>query len=341
MVNRDPGLFARMASVWKTVDNEHKPYVAAIIGGAEHGHGALGISDFAGHTRAFVKVQDGCDAGCAYCIVPSVRGRPRSRPMGEVLDEIRRLAERFREVVLTGVHLGLYRDASGADLTDLVRAVLEATPVERLRLTSVEVNEITPALLDLAASSAGFCPHFHVPLQSGSDRVLERMNRRYTSGEFLGALGDIRARFDRPSVTSDVIVGFPGETDNDFAQTVGVCRAAEFSRMHIFRYSDRPGTAAEAMGGKCPASVITSRHHELGALAAELALAYKQQFVGRTVDVLVETSRDRSGRLCGYTNRYLRARFDGPDELGGRIVPVVVTGAEPAALSGDLAPENA
>ncbi len=352
MVNRDRSLFDDAPCILKVVDNEHKVDIPHIITSADDDQGVrlcaqantcswpVGISGFAGHTRAFVKVQDGCDAWCAYCIVPAVRGKPRSRPMNQVLDEVGRLSARFKEIVLTGIHLGLYRDASGADLAALVRTVLETSSVERVRVSSIEVNEITPELVEIAARSRRFCPHFHVPLQSGSDRVLARMNRRYTAQGFLRNIDRVRAQLDRPAFTTDVMVGFPGETDHDFAETVAVCRTAGFSRMHIFPYSGRPGTAAATMSGKCPASVIHTRKKALEELACELALAYKKPFVGETVGVLVETSRDRFGRLCGFTGRYLRVVFDGPDELRGRILPVRIARAEPGALFGRPGPED-
>ena len=368
LAERDAESVQSLPGVWRVIGNGGKADFAAELGlpqtapceeapksAAWRGPG---ISDFAGHTRAFVKVQDGCDAGCSYCIVPSVRGRPRSRPMADVVDEVRRLVPRFQEIVLTGVHVGRYRDESGAGLAALVRAVLDSAPPARLRLSSIEVNEIEPELLDLAATRRQFCPHFHVPLQSGSDEVLRWMNRRYTAGEYLAALDRVRARLSRPAVTTDVIVGFPVEGADDFNATAEVCRAAGFARMHIFPYSARPGTAAEQMGAPCAAPVVSARKSMLEHLARELALAYKSSFVGETVDVLVETERDASGRhstsscrpvfdpeaqtrrepvegrLCGYTDRYLRVLFDGSDDLRGRIVPVRIERAEPEALLG-------
>ncbi len=214
--------------------------------------------------------------------------------------------------------------------------VLAETAAPRVRLSSIEVAELTPELLDVAASSERFCPHFHVPLQSGSDRVLGLMNRRYTAAEYLAALDRVRSRLDRPALTTDAMVGFPGERDDDFAETLAVCRAAGFSRVHIFPYSVRPGTAAASRRDRCPAPVVAARHKELDRVAAELALRYKEPFVGQTVEVLAETARDRSGRLCGYTSRYLRVVFDGPDELRGRFAQVAVTHADAAALSGRL-----
>jgi len=350
MVDRDPDALRGLPNVWAILDNGNKPEIADMLTAGEGGvrlsghantfRAGAGISAFPGHTRAFVKVQDGCNAGCAYCIVPAVRGEPRSRPMSDVLDEARRLARHFKEIVLTGVHVGLYRDPSGAGLAELAQRILDTTSVDRLRLSSIEVGEVTSELLDLAATSPRVCPHFHIPLQSGSDPVLERMNRRYTAGQFLGTLDRVRRRLDRPSLTTDVIVGFPGEGEPDFAETVAVCRAAGFSRMHIFPYSSRPGTAAAQMPEQCPARVVAARKQALKATAAELALDYKRRFLGETLSVLVETSRDRTGKLGGYTDRYVRVRFDGPDKLRGRIVSVAVSKAEPGALLGTWAEEK-
>ena len=341
MVDRDAEQFGELPAVWRVLNNEQKPDIAGIIASETTDADACtqtgavdGISGFAGRTRAFVKVQDGCDAWCTYCIVPSVRGKPRSRPMGEVLDEVRRLAARFREIVLCGIHVGLYGDESGATLADLIGEVLATSQIERIRLSSIGPEEITPELIDLMARSPRFCPQFHIPLQSGSDGVLARMGRRYTSGKFLAAIDAIRGEIDRASITTDVIVGFPGETGDDFQRTVDVCRAAGFSRMHIFPFSARPGTPAADMPDTCTAPVIAERKAALGDVASELALAFKQAFVGQTVDVLVETTRDRSGKLCGYTGRYLRVLFDGDDSLKGEIVPVAITAAQPDVLFG-------
>ncbi|MFW6107902.1 MAG: tRNA (N(6)-L-threonylcarbamoyladenosine(37)-C(2))-methylthiotransferase MtaB [bacterium] len=344
IIDRDRAFCEGLPHVWAVLPNAAKPFIAEALTAAgrpppEDPDACLaGVSEFAGHTRAFVKVQDGCDAGCAYCIVPAVRGRERSRPADDAVAEVARLAVRFREVVLTGIHLGRYKDpGAGLDLAGLVGRLLGETPVDRLRLSSIEPKEITPELIELAAGSPRLCPHFHVPLQSGSDRILDRMNRPYTAAEFLDAVGRIRARLDRPAVTTDVLVGFPGETDEDFARTLATCRAAEFARVHAFPYSARPGTAAERMPDKVHDADVTDRKNELERLADELALAYKEPFVGETVAVLVEARRDRSGALCGYCPRYLRALFDGPDELMGRIEPVTIREARPHVLLGDAA----
>jgi threonylcarbamoyladenosine tRNA methylthiotransferase MtaB len=345
-VTRDAGQFAELSGVAALLPNDRKREIVEtarrLAGSAGKANASLpGVADLAGHTRAFVKAQDGCDAFCAYCIVPHVRGAPRSRPLDEVVAEIARLAARFHEVVLSGIHVGMYRDASGADLAALVRAALRRTPLERLRLSSIEVGELTPELLDLIAGSDRLCPHVHLPLQSGSDGVLRRMNRRYTAAEFLDAVGCIRERLDRPGVTTDVIVGLPGETEADFAETVRVARAAAFSRMHIFPFSPRPGTPAATMPDAPPPQVVAERRAELGRVADALGERYRRRFVGEILDVLVETTRDRSGRLCGYTPRYLRVAVDGSDDLRGRLVPVRAERAVAGALFGVAQPEKA
>ncbi|MBM4050989.1 MAG: tRNA (N(6)-L-threonylcarbamoyladenosine(37)-C(2))-methylthiotransferase MtaB, partial [Planctomycetes bacterium] len=212
--------------------------------------GELSISGFEGHTRAFLKIQDGCDARCSYCIVPLVRGPVRSRPLEAIQREAERLAANgYREIVLTGIHLGAYgRDTGGRPgLCDVIEGLLDVPGLERIRLSSIEVNEFTDRLLALAVGSSKLCPHFHFPLQSGDDEILRAMNRTYTAAEYLSVLDRARARIERPSFTTDVMVGFPGEGERHFQNTLDVCRRAGFSRMHIFPFSPRPGTPAATM----------------------------------------------------------------------------------------------
>lgn len=299
----------------------------------------LEISRFAGHTRAFLKIEDGCDAGCAYCIVPRARGGVRSRPLEAVRAEARRLAQAGHiEIVLTGIHLGFYgRGVEGVDLVEAVRAVLETPGIERVRLSSLEGLELSDALIALAAADPRFCPHFHLPLQSGDDAVLAAMGRRYTAAEFLGLLERARARLDRPSFTTDVMIGFPGETERQFRNTLSVCREAGFSRTHLFPFSLRPGTRAAQMPDRVPMPVVHEREERLKALSDESALAYKRRFIGETVHPLVEHRRDRrTGLLAGWSARYIRVLFDGPDDLRGRIVPVRIDEATPEQATGSL-----
>jgi len=301
----------------------------------------LRIGDFEGRSRAFLKVQDGCDHFCAYCIVPYARGRPRSRPRADIRREAERLvAAGFREIVLCGIHLGLYgRDApdtSPARLEDVIEDLLEVPGLERLRLSSIEANEVSDRLIEMMAGSDVLCPHLHVPLQSGDDEVLRRMNRRYTVAEFLDRLDRVRARVPEPSFTTDVLAGFPGETEAQFENTLHVCRRAEFSRLHVFSYSPRPGTAAAALRPRVPSREIARRVKRAEGLGAELARTYRERFVGRTLHPLVEHRRDRAtGLLCGYTERYVRVLVEGPDALMGRIVAVRAAGLPGGTLRGE------
>lgn len=238
----------------------------------KHNLGAAGLPEiehFAGHQRAFVKVQDGCDAGCTYCVVPQVRARVWSRPSGEVLHEVETLvANGHKEIVLCGVFLGAYGrattvrsrwDAPSA-LPDLLRRVAGTAGLWRVRLSSLEVGDVTDELLDVFGDCPAVAPHFHLSLQSGSEKVLRRMNRRYAPRQFLDAVGRIRARLERPAVTTDVIVGFPGETDEDFEATMHLARRAAFSRIHIFRFSPREGTPAWQWRSQGPpAEIVKAR----------------------------------------------------------------------------------
>lgn len=267
----------------------------------------LSISRFDGHARAFLKVEDGCDLNCSFCIIPKVRGRAVSRPLESAVAEARRLVENgYREIVLTGVHLGSYgKDLAGRSLlADLVERLLGIPGLGRVRLSSIEANEITDPLLGLMAAEPRFCPHLHLPLQSGDDEILRAMRRRYNVRQFRAACDRVAERVPDPGLTTDVIVGFPGETERHFENTLAVCRAIGFSRIHIFPYSSRRGTDA-ALRPDLPGRVKKERLRRLGRLAAELADAYARKFLGRTVEVLVE-----QGGL-GYTERYLKARAPG------------------------------
>ena len=300
--------------------------------------GARGISGFGGHTRGFLKIQDGCDAHCTYCIVPRARGSERSRAPAEIRAEAERLvAAGHPEIVLTGIHVGRYRPGGGVGLAEAVREVLRAPGLRRLRVSSIEAMEVTDALLDLAAADDRFCAHFHLPLQSGDDDILAAMGRTYTAGAFLRQAERIRHRLNAPAITTDVMIGFPGETDAQFENTLAVCRRAGFSRMHIFPYSPRPGTPAADMPGRVLPAVMRGRVSRMGELAAELALAYKRRFMGKAVWPLVERRRSRaSGLLTGWSERYLRVEFAGPDTLMGEIVEVRVKGVTPEKVAGVL-----
>ncbi|MFW6189094.1 MAG: tRNA (N(6)-L-threonylcarbamoyladenosine(37)-C(2))-methylthiotransferase MtaB [Planctomycetota bacterium] len=303
--------------------------------------GEFGIGSFDGRTRAFMKIQEGCDAFCSYCILPRVRGAPRSRPLADVRAEAERLAAAgFAEIVLTGIHLGFYGRGRGpqATLAAAVTAVAETEGVERVRLSSLEPDEVDEPLLGAMAHQA-VCPHLHLPLQSGSTGVLERMNRRYTPEEFMSVVDLVRRRLDRPAISTDVMVGFPGETDADFEATLQLCREARFSRMHVFPFSPRPGTRAAEMDGRVHSRVVNERSRRLRELGDRMAADWARGFVGRDVRVLFER-RDEEGRLRGYTDRYVRLRAEGAESLVGRAVRARVTGSEGSSLRGALTEPN-
>lgn len=266
----------------------------------------LSISRFDRHTRAFLKVEDGCDLNCSFCIIPQVRGAPVSRPIESAVDEARRLVGNgYLEIVLTGVHLGAYgRDLENRSmLPDLAERLLAIPGLRRLRLSSLEANEISDPLIDLMAADPRFCPHLHLPLQSGDDAVLRRMRRRYNTAQFLAACERVAGRVAEPSFTTDVIVGFPGESDANFGNTLELCRRVGFSRIHIFPYSRRRGTDA-ALLPDLPGRVKKERLRRLKALAGDLTDAYARRFLGREVEVLTEEEG-------GYTERYLKAHAAG------------------------------
>ena len=290
-----------------------------------------------GHTRATMKIQEGCDRWCTYCIIPSVRGPIRSRPLDEIRAEAQSLAAAgFKEVVLTGIHLTSYgREQHGAiTLLDAIRAVHEVEGIERIRLGSLEPVIVTGAFVQGIAAMPKVCHQFHLALQSGSDTVLARMRRRYTSGEFLAACAMLRGAFEDCALTTDVMTGFPGETEEEFAQTVDTCQRAGFARMHVFPYTEREGTKAAAMAGSVPRHIREERARQLIAVGKELERAALEGHIGKTDEVLIEEI-DAQGRGTGYTGGYMRVHVQGAQP--GEIVRVWITGIENDELSGEIA----
>ena len=282
------------------------------------------------HTRAELKVQDGCNEFCSYCLIPYARGRIRSKAPEAVLQEIRALSETgIREFVLTGIHLSSYgKDLpEGGDLLSLIRSAAAIDGVRRLRLGSLEPRVVTKEFAEGLASIPEICPHFHLSLQSGSASVLRRMNRKYTPDEYREALRLLRSAFDRPAVTTDVIVGFPGETEEEFRESLEFVRECAFYELHVFQYSRRKGTAADRMAHQVPEAVKKARSAEMIALGEEMSEAYRQGFAGRTVEVLSEEpAPGHPGYFQGYTREYIRA-----------LVPVKAPGE---IISGPLSLEN-
>ncbi len=280
--------------------------VASALGLAEAGPHAHAVRVGEGfRTRASLKIEDGCDNFCSYCIVPYARGVPRGVPLEQLVAETTSLVEAgVRELVLTGINIGRYRDGD-AGLADAIRAVA-ATGIERLRLSSIEPPDLTDALIDALASTPAVCEHLHVPLQSGCDEVLAAMSRTYDTAGFADRVAAARTRIPGLAVTTDLIAGFPGETDEHHARTLAFVDEMGFSRLHVFRYSERPGTPAAAMEQLDP-SVRASRAAELRALGDRLAMSFATAAIGGTAEVLVERVGDTWAE--GTTRDYLHVRF--------------------------------
>ncbi|MDR1158086.1 MAG: tRNA (N(6)-L-threonylcarbamoyladenosine(37)-C(2))-methylthiotransferase MtaB [Oscillospiraceae bacterium] len=289
-----------------------------------------------GRTRALLKVQDGCDNRCTYCVIPSVRGPARSLPLEAAAAEAARLAgEGYRELVITGIEISSYgRDLpAGAGLAPLTEAICRAAPALRVRLGSLEPRTLDAETAARLAALPNLCPHFHVALQSGCDETLRRMGRRYDTAHYTGALARLRAALPGCAVTTDLIVGFPGETEAEFAGTLSFVEARAFSGMHIFPYSRRPGTPAADMPGQVPRAEKRRRAAVAGRLAARMGDAYRAGCVGRTVQVLFETEMD--GVCTGHAENYQPVRCAAAG-LRGQLRPALVTSVSDGALVGQL-----
>jgi threonylcarbamoyladenosine tRNA methylthiotransferase MtaB len=303
-INRSGNAVEALESVNLVVPNEKKLRLVEIVSQRITLEKGATVHENSTRTRAFIKAQDGCNRWCAYCVVPLVRGREKSLPADEVMAEIEsRVAEGFREVVLTGTEIGSY-SSSGLDIKGLLERILVKTKIERLRVSSLQPYEITPELLALWKNSR-LCPHFHISLQSGSDGVLTRMKRVYSTSSYVESISLIRKALPDASITTDVIVGFPGETDAEFQQTADFCRRMDFARMHVFSYSSRPGTVAATMPGQVDARVKKERSAKMLALAKESAREFRSHFLGHTLEVLWE-QKSEAGIWSGYTANYIR-----------------------------------
>ncbi len=272
-------------------------------------------------TRSFVKIQDGCNHFCAYCIVPHVRQGEKSQPLQEIVKTINKLeSEGYQEIVLTGTRIGGYQD-HGKNLADLIQTLLSRTAIKRFRLSSLQPQEIKPELLSLWADKR-LCPHFHLSLQSGSDTVLKRMNRRYTTGQYAGMVEAIRRQVPEAAITTDVIVGFPGETDAEFEESLDFCRRMEFARLHVFIFSPRTGTAAAVMPEQVDEKVKKHRSQMMLAVAEENTRKFREKFRGNLLDVLWEKVED--GVWSGVTGNYIRVYKKDDQETGNRIGTVLL-----------------
>ena len=295
-----------------------------------------GISRFGSRSRAYVKVQDGCVLQCSYCIVPKVRPRLASRPVHDVVQEVRRLLDNgYCEIVLTGVHLGHYgvdwnsrkAKTEWVRLSHLVRRIVQIQGDFRIRLSSLEATEVTRELVDVMAENGDkVCPHLHLSLQSGSDAVLRRMKRRGSVRSFVDRCRQVQEALDQPAFTTDVIVGFPGETDEDFESTCQVVREVGFSKIHVFPFSPRQGTPAATMPDMVPKRIKSERSKRLAAVERELRTGYFEGLVGRSLRVLVESPSDSHiDRVVGTSCRYAPVELPGGPQICGKLVDVVAS----------------
>lgn len=277
----------------------------------------LSITKITGHTRAYIKVQDGCNHFCSYCIIPYARGRVRSRSQESVVDEVSALARNgVKEIVLTGIQLSAYGfdfHRQGTALIELIQAVSAISGIERIRLGSLEPNIITEEFVRAVEQIESFCPHFHLSLQSGSDTVLKRMNRHYDKERYRRAVDLLHSHFRRPAVTTDLIVGFPGETEDEFAETLDFVREIGLAQTHVFKYSKRKGTRAESMPDQVNENVKHERSVKLIAVCNELEYNYISSFIGEEEKVLLEEHATLDGKdvTLGYTTRYVRVAVEG------------------------------
>lgn len=299
----------------------------------------MAAGDITDKTRAFLKIQEGCNQFCTYCIIPYARGPLRSRSLESIRTETQRLISAgFKEIVLIGIHLGCYgkENPNGPTLYDAVKTVLDVPGVQRLRLGSLESVEVEPRLLTLMQEDARFCRHLHLPLQSGCDKVLQAMHRPYTTAKFKTLLADIKTRVPDIAITTDVIVGFPGETEADFETTCKFAESCGFSKMHIFPFSARKGTPAEKFAGAVTEAVKKERADILGRVDETMHKAFLQAMVGQTAEVLFEQPAGED-YFEGLTGNYQRVFVkSGGRNLGGEILPVKITAFDGEKLLGEI-----
>lgn len=319
---------------WKEKDRSPLLQIEAIHHDAvrEHANFSMSVSEAGKHTRALIKVQDGCSAFCSYCIIPHVRGRMTSRSLPDIVQEAEQIAANgYKEIVITGVHLGAYGLDTDRQTTiaDILEHIHPTEGIERIRFSSIEAMNFPPDLVDRMATLPKCMPHFHLPLQSGSDKILRQMRRRYTRAEFSRLVEKLHTSFPDVGITTDVMVGFPGETDTDFEDSLQFVEEIGFNQLHVFRYSPRRGTPAADYADHVPPHVSAERSKVMIALGKQLGEKFRQRLIGKTMNVLIEDSHEgRNGHLAGFTENYLRVLIEVPDSAVNQILPVRLTGVE-------------
>jgi threonylcarbamoyladenosine tRNA methylthiotransferase MtaB len=331
-----PQLLAQLPGVSHIISNKDKENLINIVFPEEEVP-EFSIKRFEAHTRAFVKVQDGCNSFCTYCIIPYVRGRSRSKSMDEVLKECQQLVDNgFKEIVLTGINIGDFdggKDENPDRLSDLVRAVDKIPGLHRLRVSSIDPDEVDDDLADAILNGKNTCPSMHVVLQSGSNVILKRMNRKYTRQIFLETVHRLRTAKPDFTFTTDVIVGFPGETDIDHEETLEVIREVRFAKVHMFPYSERPRTRAALYPNKVPPEIIRARKQQVLQASEQCAFELRHNYVGREMIVLTENGGDL---VTGHTDNFLNVILDDSSIPQNTLVKVKMTENTPQGLMGSV-----
>ena len=280
------------------------------------------IEDFPGRTRAFVKIQDGCDNFCSYCIIPYVRGKCRSKDLDKVVSEVKSLIKNgYKEIVLTGIHTGSYGVDLDTSFADLLRELIKIDGLKRLRISSIEATELNDDVLKILKESKILVDHLHIPIQAGSDEILKRMNRKYDLKYFEDKIKEIRSIRPDIAISTDVIVGFPGESEELFNKTIDTCLRIGFSKLHVFPYSERRGTASSVMDGKLDNKIKKDRARELIEVSHKLEIDYMKKFINKEVEVLIEEVKD--GYSYGHTSNYIEVKIKG-EYLHNSLVNVTI-----------------
>ncbi len=325
-----------VSKIVDAINNYNKTRIFEI---SEHQTGdsynTIGLSSFSERTRAFMKIQDGCDRFCTYCIIPFARGRVRSRAVADIKAEAERLAKNgFCEIVLVGINLTSYGKGENFDLCDAVDAVCEVDGIKRVRLGSLEPDHITVQMLSRFKAQSKFCPQFHLSLQSGCDETLKRMNRHYDSSFYEDLVNRIRATFENAAITTDIMVGFAGETEDEFNQSLAFAKKISFARAHIFAYSRRSGTVAAGLKAQVSNTEKQSRAHQMAEVTKQTETEFLKAQIGNTYPVLFETQEN--GIAEGYTPNYTRVMVNAPNTLTGEINDVLIKSVQDDYCIGEL-----
>lgn len=335
--DRQPDVLRQIEGVTNVVANKDKENLLKVVFPNEE-LPEFNIKRFDAHTRAFVKVQDGCNSFCSYCIIPYVRGRSRSRTIPEIINEVIQLVDSgYKEIVLTGINIGDFDGNDQYKLADLVRKIDAIEGIERVRVSSIDPDEVDEDLLDAIINGKHTCHSMHVVLQSGSNVVLKRMNRKYTRQIFFDTVDRLRKASPRFSFTTDIIVGFPGETEIDHQDTLDAIREARFIKVHSFPYSDRPGTKSSAMPNKVPSDVISRRKQEILRLSEEVSWKERNKFIGQKMTLLTESiNQENPHEICGHTDNFMMVWIPNENLTSNQLVDVELVENRPDGFKGKI-----